>query len=189
MGFPGGTSKEPACQCRRHKRHGFDPWVRKIPWRRAWQPTPAFSPEHPIERGDCWATVHGVTQNQTRLKRLSTYAHKVSPLTSCSIRKGKGQQPHWGLRVKYAIIVRIPPGNFHNPHSMNFLECKLVPYALLQSFPVDSQVLMAITISSVHPLLNSLLLLQLFLLEKKQKTKKQKSFFMSANCYKDTCRN
>ena len=22
-----------------HKRHGFDPWVRKIPWRRAWQPT------------------------------------------------------------------------------------------------------------------------------------------------------
>ena len=20
----------------------FDPWVRKIPWRRAWQPTPAF---------------------------------------------------------------------------------------------------------------------------------------------------
>ena len=30
--FPGGTSsKEPSCQCRRQKRHGFDPWVRKIP--------------------------------------------------------------------------------------------------------------------------------------------------------------
>ena len=27
--------KYPACQCRRHKRHGFNPWVRKIPWRRA----------------------------------------------------------------------------------------------------------------------------------------------------------
>ena len=26
----------------RHKRHGFDPWVRKIPQRRAWQPTPVF---------------------------------------------------------------------------------------------------------------------------------------------------
>ena len=24
--------KESACQCRRHKRCGFDPWVRKIPW-------------------------------------------------------------------------------------------------------------------------------------------------------------
>ena len=45
MGFPGGASgKEPACQCRRHKRHEFDPWVRKIPWRRAWQSTPVFLP-------------------------------------------------------------------------------------------------------------------------------------------------
>ena len=31
-GFPIGTSgKEPACQCRRHKRCGFDAWFRKIP--------------------------------------------------------------------------------------------------------------------------------------------------------------
>ena len=38
MGFLGGASgKEPACQCRRLKRCGFDPWVKKIPWRRAWQ--------------------------------------------------------------------------------------------------------------------------------------------------------
>ena len=34
--------KELACQCRRP---GFDPWVRKIPWRRKWQPTPVFLPE------------------------------------------------------------------------------------------------------------------------------------------------
>jgi len=26
----------------RHKRCGFDPWVRKIPWKRAWQPTSVF---------------------------------------------------------------------------------------------------------------------------------------------------
>ena len=45
MGFPAGTSgKEPACQCRRSKRCGFDPWVRKIPWSRKWQPTPVFLP-------------------------------------------------------------------------------------------------------------------------------------------------
>ena len=44
-GFPAGTSgKEPACQCRRHKRPRFNTWVRKIPWRRAWQPTPVFLP-------------------------------------------------------------------------------------------------------------------------------------------------
>ena len=28
--------------CRRHKRHGFDPWVGKIPWRRKWQSTLVF---------------------------------------------------------------------------------------------------------------------------------------------------
>ena len=33
-----------ACQCRRHKRHGFYPWVGKIPWRREWQPTPVLLP-------------------------------------------------------------------------------------------------------------------------------------------------
>ena len=44
-GFPGGTSdKEPACQFQRHKRCEFDSWVAKIPWRRAWQPTPVFLP-------------------------------------------------------------------------------------------------------------------------------------------------
>ena len=31
-------------QCRRCKRLGFSPWVRKIPWRKAWQPTPVFLP-------------------------------------------------------------------------------------------------------------------------------------------------
>jgi len=44
VGLPGGTSKEPACQCKRCKRHEFDPWVGKMPWRRAWQPTPVFLP-------------------------------------------------------------------------------------------------------------------------------------------------
>ena len=44
-GFPGGDSgKEPTCQCRRCKICGFNPWVGKIPWRRAWQPTPVFLP-------------------------------------------------------------------------------------------------------------------------------------------------
>ena len=45
LGFPGGVSgKEPTCQCRKLKRCRFDPCIRKIPWRRAWQPTPVFLP-------------------------------------------------------------------------------------------------------------------------------------------------
>ena len=37
-------NKKPTCQRRRPKRFRFDPWVRKIPWKRAWQPTPVFLP-------------------------------------------------------------------------------------------------------------------------------------------------
>jgi len=36
--------KESACQYRRCKRFGVDPWVRQIPWSRKWQPTPIFLP-------------------------------------------------------------------------------------------------------------------------------------------------
>ena len=65
LGFPGGTSgKEPACQCRRHKRPGFDPWVGKIPWRKAWQHTPVFWPgESHGPRSLAGYTVHGVTES------------------------------------------------------------------------------------------------------------------------------
>ena len=33
------SGEESTCQCRRHR---FDAWVGKIPWRRKWQPTPVF---------------------------------------------------------------------------------------------------------------------------------------------------
>ena len=45
-GFPGDTNgKQSGCQFRRHKRCGFDSWVRKIPWKREWPPTPVFLPK------------------------------------------------------------------------------------------------------------------------------------------------
>ena len=62
--FPGGASgKEPACQCRRRKRRRFDPWLGKIPWRRAWQPTPYSCLENPMDRGVGRAAVHGAAQS------------------------------------------------------------------------------------------------------------------------------
>ena len=36
--------KEYACECRRHQRRGFDPWVGKIPWSGKWQPALVFLP-------------------------------------------------------------------------------------------------------------------------------------------------
>ena len=36
------SGKESFCQCRRLRRHGFNSWIRKIPWIRKWQLTPVF---------------------------------------------------------------------------------------------------------------------------------------------------
>ena len=59
LGFPGGAIvKETAFQCRRHKRCGFDSWVRKIPWRRNGNPLQYSCLEIPMNRGDWWSTIH-----------------------------------------------------------------------------------------------------------------------------------
>ena len=51
------------------KKVGFDSWVEKIPWRRAWQPIPVFLPGESHYRGAWWATVQGLTKSQTQLKK------------------------------------------------------------------------------------------------------------------------
>ena len=57
-------------------KHEFNPWVGKMPWRRAWQPTPVFLPRE----------FHG----QTSLAGYSPWRHKESDtaepltLTKCS---------------------------------------------------------------------------------------------------------
>ena len=64
----GLSSKKSAYQCRRRKRHGFDPWVRKIPWRRKWQLIPLFLPGNiPWTEEPGKETVHAVAKRQTRL--------------------------------------------------------------------------------------------------------------------------
>ena len=61
------NGKESVCQCRRHRRCRFDPWVRKIPWRRKWQPTPVFLPGKSHGQRSLAATVQGVMKSPTRL--------------------------------------------------------------------------------------------------------------------------
>ena len=64
----GDTSgKESACQFRRHRRLGFHPWVRKIPWSRKWQPTLVFLP--------------GKFHGQRSLAGYSPWGHKASGTT------------------------------------------------------------------------------------------------------------
>ena len=52
---------------------GFNPWVGKIPWRRAWQPTPVFLPGESRGQGPWCAMIHRVAQSRTLLKWLSMH--------------------------------------------------------------------------------------------------------------------
>ena len=60
----GAHGKQPACQCSRWKRRGFDPRVGQIPWRGHGNPLQDSCLENPTDRGAWWATVHG-SQSQT----------------------------------------------------------------------------------------------------------------------------
>ena len=67
--LPGGFSgKEHACQCRRHKRHGFDPWVREIRGGGHSNTLQYSYLKNPLDRGARWATVHRIAKSQTQLK-------------------------------------------------------------------------------------------------------------------------
>ena len=68
--FPGVHSKELACQSRGRRRRKFDPWLWKIPWRRAWPPTPVFLP--------------GESHGRRSLAGCSPQGHKESDKTEHS---------------------------------------------------------------------------------------------------------
>ena len=71
-GFPGGASgKESACQCRRcNRRCKFDPWIRKIPWKRKWQPVAIFFPR---ESHGQRSLDHRLAKSHTLLNWLSRH--------------------------------------------------------------------------------------------------------------------
>ena len=61
------NGKEAACQCRRCR---FDPWVRRMPWRRKWQLAPVFGP--------------GITKSWTWLSDLAAAAAATLNAVGCS---------------------------------------------------------------------------------------------------------
>ena len=70
----GAGGRDPACQSRRHKRHWFDPWIGKIPWRSPWQLTPVFLPgESHRQRNLAGYDPYGL-KDPTWLKWLSMHA-------------------------------------------------------------------------------------------------------------------
>ena len=78
------SGKEPTGQCSRYKRWGFDPWVGKIPWRNAWQPTPVF--------------FHGESHGQRSLVSYSSWGCKGSDTTEAT------EQTHIYLPVYLSVL-------------------------------------------------------------------------------------
>ena len=61
--------------CKRCRKLRFDPWVRKIPWKRAWQTTPVLLPGKSHGQGAWWAAVHGVAKSRTQLRNFTFTFH------------------------------------------------------------------------------------------------------------------
>ena len=107
LGFPGG--KEPAWQCRRHKRHGFDPWVGKIPWRRAHNPQHSQNPQSSIypERSSVrTAPLKGHLSSSPRFLsalRLLPEITSETPRTA-SLSQGLFRRPLTWDRTHYQLI-------------------------------------------------------------------------------------
>ena len=78
------SGKEPACQCRRHKRHQFNPWVGKIPWNKKRQPTPVFLPG----KSHVWRSLAG----------YSPWGHQESDMTEQLSTSHSGLGLPWWLR-------------------------------------------------------------------------------------------
>ena len=96
-GFTGGASgKESACQGRRLKRHGFDPKVGKIPWRRKWQPTSVSLP--------------GESHGQTSLESYSPWDCTESDMTEpLSIHIKRESSPLTHVNWKNIITHNLAP--------------------------------------------------------------------------------
>ena len=66
------------CQCRRH---GFDLWSRKIPWRREWQPTEVFLPGKSYgQRSLVGYRPWGWKESDTTERLTHTHTHSHTPL-------------------------------------------------------------------------------------------------------------
>ena len=106
------SGKEFTCQCRRCKKWGFNPWVRKIPWRRKCNPLQYSCLENSMNRGGWRATIHGVAKSQ---RWLSNWApmHHLTLIRMAIIKKSRNRKCWRGRGEKGNLLC-------------SWWECKLV---------------------------------------------------------------
>ena len=118
MCIGGPSGKELACQCRRHKRFGFSPWVSKILWRREGQSTPVFLPEESY--GQRSLAVHNLWGRKKSDTTEATYMY--APISSVP-NKDRENIPYLATEKDYLCPFLIPPFAFFttshpNPRQM-----------------------------------------------------------------------
>ena len=87
------SGKESTCQCRRH---GFDSWVRKIPWGGGEANLFHYSCiENSMDRGARWATVCGVAESWTWLNDWTQHNNKL------------WQHREWTLALRSAFLLTL----------------------------------------------------------------------------------
>ena len=119
--FPDGASgKEPTCQSRRFKRWGFDPWVGKIPWRRAWKDIPIFLPGESHGQRSWTGYIHRVGHDWSDSMHACRYTRK-----SCFLLLIYRPAPY-----SSALLAFSHPGHFpehfsgvHVPLELMLLDC------------------------------------------------------------------
>ena len=118
--------KEPVCQSRRR---GFNPWVKRTPWRRKWQHTPIFLPgKHQGQRGLAGYSPRCPKESDTTLQlSMRTCSFRV-PGWRCDVALGSHLlflflSPSLGmcLILKAWVLLCIPPSEFPGNSESNHI--------------------------------------------------------------------
>ena len=114
------VAKNPPANAGEHKRHGFDPWVGKVPWRRKWQPTPVF--------------LRGKFHGQRSLASCSPWSRKGSDMHTAS---GNSLKVKVKLTQSCQILCNSMDYTVHGIFQARILEWIAFPFSRGSSQPKD----------------------------------------------------
>ena len=116
--------KESACQCRKPRKHGFNPWVGKFPGEGNDNPLEFSCLENPMDWGARQAIVHGATKSQTQLS-MHAHTHRYYKKPRFSHKWGSivshYQTAHFSQILLQEQLLQVPASvSEGTPHSFQF---------------------------------------------------------------------
>ena len=118
------SGKESTCQCRRCRRRGFKPWVRKIAWRRAWQPHSSV-----LAWVIPWTEEPGGLQSEG----VARVRHTWVTQHACT---DQGGESSWGLEGMSRCAVRLAPPLDHGERHIRLWEPDSLPVQTMKPTPL-----------------------------------------------------